>query len=215
MGVGVQVPPRTQFVSYNHGNPLCTRSERDFCICWHRLGIALISSICRTVNGEYPIAALCRGVSPRCSCKASTRRPRKSMTHSAGSRLFQPVSLAGRLLATGRAARVGWACRGCTRRCCRRHIADHERQLHQSPTGAANTFRRNAFGCSLDGRRPATMTSAVSASPAPRTNRCTCPLPPHLRLAQVNLSGPRWRTSVVTCTNHGSMSVQFTVWMYP
>jgi hypothetical protein len=62
------------------------------------------------------------------------------------------------------------------------------------PPGTANTFRRNTFGCSLDGRRPATMTSTVSASPAPRTNRCTGPLPPRLRLAQVNLSGRRCHT---------------------
>jgi hypothetical protein len=58
----------------------------------------------------------------------------------------------------------------------------------KSHRGTANTFRRNTFGCSLDGRRPASMTSTVSASPTPRTNRCIGPLPPRLRLAQVNLS---------------------------
>jgi len=45
----------------------------------------------------------------------------------------------------------------------------------------------------LGRRRPAIMTSTVSASPAPRMNRCIGPLPPRLRLAQVSLSGRRCR----------------------
>jgi hypothetical protein len=65
------------------------------------------------------------------------------------------------------------------------------------PPETANTFRRNTFRCSFDGRRPATMTSTVSASPAPRTNRCTGPLPPRLRLAQINLSPDLGHFSVV------------------
>jgi hypothetical protein len=48
-----------------------------------------------------------------------------------------------------------------------------------------------------------------------RTNRCTGPLP----TAPPACTGQSLRSSlphsVVTCTNHGSVSVQFTVWMYP
>lgn len=102
-----------------------------------------------------------------------------------------------------------------TPRRCRRHAPDHERQLRRSPTLDANTFRRNTFGCSVDGRRPATMTSTVPASPAPRTNRWTGPLrtsPPACAAQSLRSSLPH---SAVTCTNRDSVSVQFTVWMYP
>ena len=45
------------------------------------------------------------------------------------------------------------------------------------PPGSANTLRRNAFGCISGGRRSATMTSTVSVSSGPRTNRCIGPSP--------------------------------------
>jgi hypothetical protein len=78
----------------------------------------------------------------------------------------------------------------------------------------ANIFRRNTFGFSLNGGRPATMASTVSASPAPRTNRCVGPLPPRLRLARsisrvvvAALKSDMYKAWFSECT------VQ--VWMYP
>ena len=109
MGVGVQVPPRTHFVSYKYGKSALNSIREGFLDLLISIGHRVdVLNLSYGGNGEYPIAVLCRGVSPWCSCGASTGRSQKSMTHSAGSRLWQPVSLAGRLLATGRAARVGW-----------------------------------------------------------------------------------------------------------
>ena len=84
-------------------------------------------------NGEYPIAVLCRGVSPWCSCGASTGRPQKSTS----SREFKGSLLQAKRGARHRGAAV--AMQVTTNASCA-----------EVPPGTANTFRRNTFGCILD-----------------------------------------------------------------
>jgi hypothetical protein len=145
--VGVQVPPRTQFVSYKCTNrglkSIRAGSLNSLTSVGHRVDVL----ICRTTRtGEFPLRCCAAG------CHRDARAERAKDDRRRTWRIQR--------------ARVSGSCA-------------------EAPPGTANTFRRNTFGCSLDGRRPATMTSTVSASPAPRTNRCFGLLPPRLRLRRI------------------------------